>query len=101
MAGRILIADSTAASRIILRVKLAAARYDIVQAASTDEVMTRATLDHPDLIIVDAHLPGSSGGARALVRRLKANPAFGAIPIIVTDPVPGREARLAALEKGK
>ncbi|MCB1338711.1 MAG: diguanylate cyclase [Maritimibacter sp.] len=100
MAGRILIADSTAASRIILRVKLAAARYDIVQAASTDEVMTRATLDHPDLIIVDAHLPGSSGGARALVRRLKANPAFGAIPIIVTDPVPGREARLAALTAG-
>lgn len=100
MAGRILIADITATNRIILKVKLGAARYDVLQAASTDEVLARARSDHPDMVIVDAHLPGSHDGGVELTRAMKADEALGTIPVIVTDAVPARDTRLAALAAG-
>jgi two-component system cell cycle response regulator len=100
MAGRILIADTTAANRIILKVKLEAARYDILQAATCEEVLARAKTDHPDMVILDAHLPGAPGGGVEICRRMKADPALAAIPVIVTDAVPDRAARLDALTAG-
>ncbi|HCQ66252.1 MAG TPA: diguanylate cyclase response regulator, partial [Rhodobacteraceae bacterium] len=54
MAGRILIADTTAASRIILKAKLEAARYDILQATSCEDLLARARTDHPDMVILGA-----------------------------------------------
>lgn len=100
MAGRILIADTTATNRIILKVKLEAARYDILQAATCEEVLERAKTDHPDMVIIDAHLPGEAGGGVDVGRMMKADPALRAIPVIVTDAVPDRAARLAALAAG-
>lgn len=100
MAGRIVIADTTAANRIILKVKLEAARYEIVQAAHCEAVLERVRSDHPDMVIVDAHLPGETGDGFDLCRQIKQDPAFRSIPVIVTDAVPSRAARLAALESG-
>ena len=51
MAGRILIADSTATNRIILKVKLAAARYQALQAADGRSALALARSQRPDLLI--------------------------------------------------
>ncbi len=97
MAGRILIADPLATNRIVLKVNLTAARYQTVLAASGHEAVQRAQSDRPDLVILDAHLPG--GGAQVCAR-LKANPTTRAIPVLVIDGVPSRTARLEALRAG-
>ncbi|SMH33035.1 diguanylate cyclase [Maritimibacter sp. HL-12] len=98
MAGRILIADSTATNRIVLKVKLAAARYQTVQAVSGSEALAIARATRPDLVIIDAHL-AECGGA-CLCARLKADPETRAIPVLVIDGAPSQKARLAALRAG-
>ena len=98
MSGRILIADTVATNRIILKVKLSAARYETVQAASADEALMVARAARPDLVILDAGLSG--GGAAATCARLKADATTRAIPVLIVDPAPSRTARLAALRAG-
>jgi len=98
MAGRILIADATATNRIILKVKLAAARYETVQAVDHAEALANARAARPDLVIADAHLPG--GGGAGLCARLKADPETRAIPVLVIDGAPSQKARLAVLRAG-
>lgn len=97
MAGRILIADNVATNRIILKVKLMASRYETIQATSAGEVRRMARADRPDLVILDASLPG---GAIETCAALKADPTTRTIPVLVLDPVPSRAARLAALRAG-
>lgn len=98
MAGRILIADSVATNRIILKVKLASARYEIVQAARADEALALARSARPDLVILDAQLAG--GDAVETCARLKADPLTRATPVLVLDAHPSRASRLAALRAG-
>jgi len=97
MAGRILIADPTATNRIVLKVRLAAARYETIQAHSGAEALALARSERPDLVVLDSHLP--EGGA-AICARLKDDPATRAIPVLVLDGAPSRAARLAALRAG-
>ena len=52
MPGRVLIIDDLATNRIILKVKLAAAYYEVAQAASVDEVCDKLGEICPDLILL-------------------------------------------------
>ncbi len=54
MPGRVLIIDDLATNRIILKVKLSAAYYDVVQAASVDEACERLSDLRPDVILLSA-----------------------------------------------
>lgn len=100
MAGRILIADPTAAGRIILKAKLKAARYVILEATRCEELLDRVRKDRPDMVILGSQLAGDAGCGLETCRALKADPGLRAIPVIVTDAVPGRAARLGALAAG-
>ncbi|MCB1358500.1 MAG: diguanylate cyclase [Maritimibacter sp.] len=106
MAGRILIADTTAAGRTVLKTKLAAARYEILQADSGEDLFARVVRDRPDMVILGNQQPGAAGDgssgtdARSICRRLKAHPGTHNIPVIVIDADPSRSARLDALAAG-
>lgn len=93
MAGRILIADDTATGRIRLKVDLAEARYDTLVAPAPGAVLALARRERPDLVLL-------GGGALAECAALKADPATRAIPVVVLEATPGRDARLAALGAG-
>lgn len=54
MAGRILIYDGIAANRIILRCKLSAACYDVIQADSLSDLRHQALTQTADMVILDA-----------------------------------------------
>lgn len=54
MAGRILICDAVATNRIVLRCKLTAAYYDVVQASVMENVAKLAQEAMPDAMILDA-----------------------------------------------
>lgn len=70
MSGKILIVDDIATNRIVLRVKLSSAFYDVRQAASVAAALAAIRADRPDLVIVSTRLPGDRGdmaeGAGAL-----------------------------------
>ena len=110
MAGRILIADTTATDRIILTAKLEAARYEILEARSCDEVLARARRDHPRP--GPAALPGAAGAGRYYQRLVFIGhggwdgPVIGSRAEWATRQVSGKEnpelfdTFVAAIQKG-
>lgn len=59
MTARILVADGSATSRIMLKVRLAAACYDIVTASTSQQVMQSLQNDRPDMVLLGAALHDS------------------------------------------
>ena len=98
MTGRILIADDVATNRIIMKVKLSAASYGVVQAGSGAEVLEALKDDLPDLIILDVDLPDIDG--IAVCRKIRDNPATTDIPVIIVSSRTDPDTRLAALRAG-
>lgn len=98
MAGRILIADRVPTNRIILKVKLASAFYEVLQAASASEALMRARTEHPNLIILDLSLGDMTGFD--LCAQLKKDPETAHIPIAIITPAGDTEAKIGALKAG-
>ena len=98
MAGRILIVDDVATNRIVLKVKLTEARYQVLVAedAATGLQLARSRL--PDLVLMDGCLSGQ-GGVAAL-RQLREDPATARIPVIIMLAAGDPDSRLAALQAG-
>ena len=78
--GRILVVDDNPDIVDLLTDVLALEGYH-VHAAVGDLVLPLARAVHPDLILLDAHMPGLDGVA--VSRRLRADPATAAIPRVV------------------
>lgn len=98
MAGRILIVDDGATNRIVLKVKLTAAYYYPMLAASGAECLKLARCEQPDIILLDLMLPDISGVE--VVRLLRADPMTRAIPVIVVSAAEDTSARIAAFQAG-
>lgn len=98
MSGTLLIVDDVATNRIVLKVKLANARYTVLQAASAREALELSQSQRPDLILLDMQLPDLAGVE--LVRQLRAVPATALLPIIAVSAAPDPVLRLEALRAG-
>ena len=81
MSKRILVVEDHEDNRQILRDLLASAGYDMIEAEDGEAGVAAAAAEHPDLILMDIQLPILDG--YEATRRIKANPALNAIPIIV------------------
>jgi two-component system, cell cycle response regulator DivK len=81
MSKRILVVEDQEDSRRILRDLLKSADYEIMEAVNGEEALTAAATQRPDLILMDIQLPIIDG--YEATRRIKADPALRAIPIIV------------------
>lgn len=81
MTGRILIADGLATNRITLKVRLTAACHEVLTATTAEQVVSLATQQRPDLII----LGGSLGSETPvdLCRMLTRDTATAHIPLLV------------------
>lgn len=98
MAGRILIADNVATNRIVLKVKLATACYEVRQVETAGELLQHATKHRPDLILMDAGLPDADSFQTC--RALKETLETEAIPIVMMTDRFDRDIRLKALRSG-
>jgi two-component system cell cycle response regulator len=98
MTGRILIADEVATNRIVMKVKLSSACYQVLQAAGEAELMLLARSELPDLIILDAVMADANGAALCI--KLKADPVTSDIPVIMVTALNDPKTKLAALEAG-
>lgn len=98
MTGKILIVDSIPTNRIVLRVKLASAYYEIVQAASARDALQKLRVSPHDLVIVSSNLPDMNGPRFcASLRRL---PQAKGLPVIALLPAGDPVLRRACLLAG-
>jgi two-component system cell cycle response regulator DivK len=81
MTKRILVVEDQEDNRQILRDLLGSVGYQMTEAWDGEAGVAAAKEQRPDLILMDIQLPGLDG--YEATRRLKADPALRAIPIIV------------------
>jgi two-component system cell cycle response regulator len=98
VAGKILIVDDVATNRIVLNVKLAAAYYETVQAATGAEAIALARQVRPDLVLLDVELPDMDG--IVVCERLKADPATRDIPVVMITAFRDAARKMEALQAG-
>ncbi len=94
----ILIVDDEAPIRDMLRVALEMAEYHCLEADSAQAAHGLIVDKHPDLILLDWMLPGTSG--IELARRLKKNEVTAAIPIIMLTAKGEEDNKIQGLEVG-
>jgi len=97
MSKRILAVEDHEENRRIIRDLLTSAGFEMIEALTGEDGVRLAASERPDLILMDIQLPGLDG--YEATRRIKANPALRAIPIIAVtsyalsgDEVKAREA---------
>lgn len=98
VAGKVLIVDDVATNRIVLKVKLAAAYYETVQAAAGAEALRIARETRPDLILLDVELPDMSG--IKVCEALRADPRTHDIPVIMITAFHDFDRKMEALAAG-
>lgn len=98
MSGKILIVDDLATNRIILKARLSAAYYQVIQARSGDEAIRLATTEHPDLLLVNARLPDMDGVA--FIQALRQSEGPSKLPVVMLIPENAPNLRLELLHAG-
>ena len=77
---RVLVADDEPAMRLLLRVNLPSAGYEVVEAADGEAALARVREQPFDLLVLDVMMPGMSGFE--LAERLRADPATAYLPVV-------------------
>ncbi|OYV74960.1 MAG: hypothetical protein B7Z70_11330, partial [Acidithiobacillus ferrivorans] len=99
----ILVVDDENDLREIISTKLTASGFDAVVAYNATEAVDAAKKIHPDLILMDIHMPGPSGTDAAL--QIKQDPATKDIKIAflsnLKDPWPQTMAPEVCLSKNR
>lgn len=98
MTRRVLIVDSVPTNRIVLRVKLATAYYEVAQAGSGAAALAAVERTRPDIVIAAADLPDMTG--QGFCAALRALPDGGATPVVLVLSEDRPDQRLAALASG-
>ncbi|HKH28940.1 MAG TPA: response regulator, partial [Sphingomicrobium sp.] len=80
MTKRILVIEDQEDNRRILRDLLSSVGYELIEAENGEDGVAAAAAARPDLILMDIQLPLLDG--YEATRRIKAQPALSAIPII-------------------
>ncbi len=96
--ARILVVDDEVTNLNVIVAQLKHERYDIVTAASGEEALDQVDQQRPDLILLDAMMPGISGFDVAEILKSEAHTAT--IPIIMLTALSDGESRIAALSHG-
>jgi two-component system cell cycle response regulator DivK len=80
MSNRILVVEDQEDNRRIVRDLLTTTDYEVTEAENGEEALAAVAKQRPDLILMDIQLPVMDG--YEATRRIKADPALRAIPII-------------------
>ncbi len=98
MSGKILVVDGLATNRIVLKVKLSTAYYDVIQASTGSEALGLVDRDMPDIIVASAQLPDQSGAA--FLQSLKAQCGHDTPPTLLFLTESTADTRLDLLKAG-
>ncbi|UXH79592.1 response regulator [Roseateles amylovorans] len=95
---RVLLVDDVPDNLSLLHDALDEQGYTVLAATSGEAALARAVQGLPDIVLLDAMMPGMDGFEVA--RQLKANPATAHIPIIFMTGLTETEHLVAALQAG-
>ncbi len=98
MSRRILVVEDHEDNRRIVRDLLTSAGFEMIEALTGEGGVALAEAERPDLILMDIQLPGLDG--YEATRRIRANPALRAIPIIAVTSYALSGDDVKALEAG-
>jgi two-component system KDP operon response regulator KdpE len=93
--SRVLVVDDELSIRRFLRLSLAAHGYSVLEAATGEDALVQATVQQPDLIILDLGLPDLDGVE--VTRRLRE---WSQVPILILSVRGAEEDKVAALDAG-
>jgi two-component system phosphate regulon response regulator PhoB len=79
--ARILVAEDEKQIADMIAFKLTNSGHQVIRAQDGEQAMLLAKRDSPDLIMLDAMMPGIGGFE--VLRRLKADPALRSVPVIM------------------
>lgn len=79
--ARILVAEDEKQIADMIAFKLTNSGHQVIRAQDGEQAMLLAKQDSPDLIMLDAMMPGIGGFE--VLRRLKADPALRSVPVIM------------------
>src|SRR5216684_304488 len=79
--ARILVVDDVADNVEILRMRLSALGYEVVEATDGEQALAKVAETLPDLVLLDIMMPKIDG--LEVVRRLKADTTLPFIPVIL------------------
>lgn len=94
----VLIVDDVPDNLAVLHDALDESGYTVLIATNGEQALQRAAQARPDIVLLDAMMPGIDGFEVA--RRLKADPATAHIPIVFMTGLTETEHLVAALEAG-
>ena len=95
---KILLVDDEERNLKLLALLLGREGYLLATAGNGQEALARVRDFLPDLILLDVMMPVMDGFE--VCRRLRADPAFGQIPVVMVTALEDRESRLTGLEAG-
>jgi DNA-binding response OmpR family regulator len=81
MMARILLVDDEPEIRVLTRMMLEKAGYEVMEAKDGEEGLRSLMKDKPDLVLLDIMLPGDDGWE--VCRKIKANEKTGDIPVVM------------------
>ena len=93
--ARIMIVDDEPQIRRFVRASLTAHGYEVIEAGDAAEAMRKATVDKPDVIVLDLGLPDIEGVE--VLRRIRE---WSAVPVIVLTVRNREEDKIEALDRG-
>jgi DNA-binding response OmpR family regulator len=79
--AKILVAEDDKQIADMIAFKLTNGGHQVIRAQDGEEAMTLAAREMPDLILLDAMMPGLNGFE--VLRRLKDDPALRAVPVMM------------------
>ena len=95
---RVLVVEDNAVNLELVVALLEQQGCEVLVAETADAALPLARTAHPDLILMDVQLPGMTG--YEATRRLKADPATAAIPIVALTAQAMRGDETRAAEAG-
>ncbi len=98
MSARVLVVDDILPNVKLLEAKLSSEYYDVLTATSGEEALRRIEQDSPDIILLDVMMPGMDGFE--VCRRVKNNPAYAHIPVVMVTALTDTEDKVRGLEAG-
>ena len=98
MSARVLVVDDIEANRRVLQAKLEAKYYDVVLAKDGFDALEKVATENPEIILLDVMMPGMDGFE--VCKKLKADPTYAHIPVVMVTALNDQEDRVRGLECG-
>jgi len=98
MTGRVLVVDDIPINQRLLAARLTAEYYEVQCASSGMEALQMMEERHPDVVLLDVMMPGMTGFE--VCEKIKENPCFGHVPVVMVTALDSIEDRVRGLEAG-